>query len=196
MITIKEIVLLEISNSNYSDLYHWSSIEKIQRIIHDDTMYGKFKHIINRKEYVGNSLSRNNRMIITNYNIRITLDQEKLKHNYRMFTVDAEIIHRKIDVRKPELYPSRIKINDRSPNKTNTFGDSPIKKDFNNYIFAEEFILGDIKNVHKYIKEIKITDNKNWMVKKLSNKLIENLKWYCNKFDIPLIVQDNIKMVK
>lgn len=177
---IKLIDLLLESKS--SDLYTWVSKDKIKDIVNNNIIYGKFKHNINGKELLGNSLSRNKSLQIPIYYIRLTLDQEKLTNNYKIIPLDAEIIHRKIDLKDKDKFN---KNRDRNPKKTNFFGDQPIRKDFDKDRFDEEFVVGDIKNISNYIKEILII-KPNWQAEELDNSLLSNLINYCKKHNIKI----------
>lgn len=161
-------------------LYSWISEEKIINIIESDKMYGKFKHTINNKDFYGNSFSRNKNLIISHYRVRITIDKSLLSMNYKIIPLDGEIIHRRID------FNDKFKFNknrDRNPKKTHSFGDQEISKDFDKHRFDEEFILGDIKNISRYITEIIIYPEK-WNSEKLDDNLINDLNDYCNKHNI------------
>jgi hypothetical protein len=156
-------------------LYHWLSLEKISNLLNKNILYGKFKHTINGVEYIGNSFSRNKHLKIDYYTVRLTCDKDKLKQNYKIMPLDGEIIHRKIDTADDYKYN---KNKDRNPKKTNVFGDQPIKKDFHIHRFDEEFILGDIKNISKYIKSVDVYEG-NWYSEKNSDDDIINLEKYC-----------------
>ena len=161
-------------------LYSWISEEKIINIIESDKMQGKFKHTINNKDFYGNSFSRNKNLIISHYRVRITIDKSLLSMNYKIIPLDGEIIHRRID------FNDKFKFNknrDRNPKKTHSFGDQEISKDFDKHRFDEEFILGDIKNISRYITEIIIYPKK-WNSEKLDDNLINDLNDYCNKHNI------------
>jgi hypothetical protein len=100
--------------------------------------------------------------------------------NYKIIPLDGEIIHRRID------FNDKFKFNknrDRNPKKTHAFGDQEISKDFDKHRFDEEFILGDIKNISRYITEIIIYPKK-WNSEKLDDNLINDLNDYCNKHNI------------
>jgi hypothetical protein len=164
-------------------LYSWISNEKIINIIETDKIYGNFKHTINNKDYYGNSFSRNKNLIIDHYRIRITIDKSLLTMNYKIIPLDGEIIHRKIDFKDEWKYN---KYRDRNPKKTHIFGDQKISKDFDKHRFDEEFVLGDIKNISRYITEINISTEK-WNSENIDENIINELKIYCDKNKIKII---------
>jgi hypothetical protein len=164
-------------------LYTWISKYKIINLIENDIMFGEFKHVINGKDFYGNSFSRNKKLIIPHYYIRITVDKNLLSKNYRILPLDAEIIHRKINIDDESKY---TKFRDRNPKKTNFFGDQPINKDFDKHRFDEEFVIGDIGNMSRYIKEIEIV-KPNWIAEIIDDDLLEKLKEYCQNNKIVFI---------
>lgn len=157
-------------------LYHWVSIKKMYEIINNDVLYANFVHIINGMKIKGNSFSRNKNLKINSYYIRMTVNQLKISYNYKILPLDGEIIHRKIDYKNDILKYNKFK--DRNPKKTNVFGDSPISKNFDEYRFDEEFILGDIKNISKYIKKIEIY-KPNWYSQEYDEELVNKVEGYC-----------------
>ena len=169
-----------ISESKNFNLYHWVSTNKMIEIINDNTLYAKFKHTINNKEICGNSLSRNKKLKINYSYIRLTLDQEKLNYNYKIIPLDGEIIHKRIDI-KDDYKINRHR--DINPKKRNIFGDDPISKNFDEDRFDEEFLIGDIKNINKYIKEILIIKPK-WYSEDFDLELINKIKEYCSNYNI------------
>lgn len=166
-------------------LYSWISNKKIQDIINDDKMYANFKHTIKDTDFYGNSFSRNKNLIIDQYYIRITVDKNLLSMNYKIIPLDGEIIHRKINHSDKWKYS---KYKDRNPKKTHIFGDQKISKDFDKHRFDEEFILGDIKNISKYITEI-IIYPENWNSEKIDDFIFDKLKIYYNKHNINFLVK-------
>ena len=169
-------------NEGISDnlLYSWISNNKIIDIVEGDKMYGNFKHTINNKDFYGNSFSRNKNLIIDHYRVRICVDKSLLSMNYKIIPLDGEIIHRKIDFKDKWKYN---KYRDRNPKKTHVFGDQEISKDFDKHRFDEEFVLGDIKNISRYITEI-IVYPKKWNSEEIDENLINDLKNYCDKHNI------------
>lgn len=161
-------------------LYSWISNEKIINIVESDKMYGNFKHTIKGKDFYGNSFSRNKNLIIAQYRVRICVDKSLLSMNYRIIPLDGEIIHRRIDFNDKYKYN---KYRDRNPKKTHVFGDQKISNDFDKQRFDEEFVLGDIKNISRYITEIIIYPEK-WNSEKIDENLINDLNNYCDKHNI------------
>lgn len=180
---MKHIKLFEnfnsfINESKSSDLYHWVSKIKMESIIDNNILYGNFIHTIKNVEFKGNSFSRNSKLKINYSYIRLTFNQLLLSYNYKIIPLDGEIIHRKINIKND--ISSYQKYKDRNPKKYNVFGDSPIRKDFEKDRFDEEFILGDIKNVSKYIKHIEIFKPE-WYSEEYDDNLINNIKEYSIK---------------
>jgi hypothetical protein len=185
--TIREFVQEQQINEGLNDnlLYSWISKQKIQDIISDNSMYGKFKHTINKTDFYGNSFSRNKNLIIDHYRVKITVDKSLLSMNYKIIPVDGEIIHRKIDIYDKWKYP---KYRDRNPKKTHAFGDQKISKDFDKHRFDEEFVLGDIKNMNRYLVEVVLYPEK-WNTEEINENTINELKVYCEKHNIRFLIK-------
>lgn len=161
-------------------LYTWVSKKKIEDIVNNDTLYGNFKHTVKNKDIYGNSFSRNKNLIIDHYQVKLVVNKTILSTKYKIVPLDGEIIHRKIDVKDKQKYD---RYRDRNPKKTHIFGDQKISKDFDKHVFAEEFVLGDIKNLSRYITEI-IVYPKNWNSEDIEDVVINKLKNYCDKHNI------------
>jgi len=171
--------IIDYINENVNDnlLYSWISLDKINSIVNDNIMPAKFKHTIKGVDYYGNSFSRNKLLDIEHYVIRISVDKDLIQHNYKIIPLDGEIIHRRID--SSDVYKYN-KNRDRNPKKRNFFGDQPIKKDFHKYRFDEEFIIGDIQNISRYIKQIDIFEGgRFWDAEKIDNDILEKIEKYC-----------------
>jgi len=163
-------------------LYHWISKKKVKDMIEQDTLFGDFVHTINGKDIKGNSFSRNKNLKINYSTIRLTVDKDKLKNNYKIIPLDAEIIHRKITPSDTYKYQ---KYRDRNPKKTNSFGDQPIRKNFDEDRFDEEFVVGNIKNISKYITQIDFYENK-WYSDEVDSDELNKLLEYCKLHNIKI----------
>jgi hypothetical protein len=161
-------------------LYHWISEKKANDITKEDILYGNFIHTLRGKKIKGNSFSRNKNLKINYSTIRLTVDKDKLKNNYKIIPLDAEIIHRGVDTSDDYKY-QRYK--DRNPKKTNVFGDQPIQKNFDEYRFDEEFVVGDIKNISRYITQIDFFKDE-WYSDKIDNDKMVELIEYCKSQNI------------
>lgn len=172
-----------ISENVYKNtLYSWISTNKIKDIVYRNIIFGGFKHTLKNKDIFGNSFSRNKFLVIDNYRVKIEVDKDLIKNRYKIIPLDGEIIHRKVrfnDIWKYNKYK------DRNPKKTNVFGDQPINKDFHIHRFDEEFIIGDIKDVSKYITKV-IVYPKKWNSEILDDDLLKDLIEYCEKNNIIL----------
>jgi hypothetical protein len=139
-----------INEGRDADLYHWLDYNKVYNLVAKDVIYAKWKHIIDNKTVFGNSLTRNKNLSYV-YQIRLTFDQSKLINNHKIIPIDGEkVFHINGE------HDSYNKT-DRTPHKfgISNYNESPYKN-WNQNILAEEFVLGDIKNAHKYIKKIEI----------------------------------------
>jgi hypothetical protein len=167
-------------------LYHWISNKKIDDIVEEDTLFGNFIHTIRGQKISGNSFSRNKNLKINYSTVRLTVDKDKLKNNYKIMPLDAEIIHRKIDFDDRQKYN---KFRDRNPKKTNIFGDQPIRKNFDEDRFDEEFVVGNITNVSRYITQIDFFKPK-WYSDNIDVDKLNKLLAYCKLHNIKIQTHD------
>jgi hypothetical protein len=167
-------------------IYHWIGDKKVDDIVKEDTLFGNFIHIIRGRKIKGNSFSRNKNLKINYSTIRLTVDKDKLKNNYKIIPLDAEITHRRIDTSDKHKYE---RFRDRNPKKSNVFGDQPIQKDFDKYRFDEEFVVGDIKNISRCITQIDIF-KKEWYSDEIDNGKVEKLLEYCRLHNIKIQTHD------
>ena len=161
-------------------LYHWISNKKVDDIVEEDTLFGNFIHVVKGEKIKGNSFSRNKNLKINYSTIRLTVDKDMLKNNYKIIPLDAEIIHRKIDPSDKYRYE---KFRDRNPKKTNVFGDQPIPKNFDEYRFDEEFVVGNISNISRYITQIDFFKPK-WYSDEVDDNKVMKLLEYCKLHNI------------
>jgi hypothetical protein len=161
-------------------LYHWISNKKVDNIIEEDTLFGDFIHILKDVEIKGNSFSRNKNLKINYSTIRLTVDKDKLKNNYKIIPLDGEIIHRKIDPLDKYRYE---RFRDRNPKKTNVFGDQPISKNFDEHRFDEEFVVGNINNISRYITQIDFFKSE-WYSDEVGDSKVNELLEYCKLHNI------------
>ena len=174
ILNYKEYSYIEIYESylesNYAPLYHYTDNWAIKSIIETDTLnigwydapfFGKLSKFI--------SLTRNSYFDLSHYrraDCRITLDLDLLKNDYKVISYDYFIHSKKTDISKVE---------------------SEKRKKINVPYEAEEVILENITNIHKYIISIdyfNITDFY-FIEKELKLLLQKN-----NKISI-LLIKDN-----
>jgi hypothetical protein len=161
-------------------IYHWISNKKVDDIVEEDKLFGDFIHIIKGVEIKGNSFSRNKNLKINYSTIRLTVDKDMLKNNHKIIPLDAEIIHRKIDPSDKYRYE---RFRDRNPKKTNVFGDQPIRRNFDEDRFDEEFVVGNINNVSRYITQIDFFKSE-WYSDKVDDSKVNELLEYCKLHNI------------
>ena len=161
-------------------LYHWISNKKVDDIVEEDTLFGNFIHVVKGEKIKGNSFSRNKNLKINYSTIRLTVNKDMLKNNYKIIPLDAEIIHRKIDPSDKYRYE---KFRDRNPKKTNVFGDQPTPKNFDEYRFDEEFVVGNISNISRYITQIDFFKPK-WYSDEVDDNKVMKLLEYCKLHNI------------
>ena len=166
------MLLSDLFESKSAPLYHWLANDKLKSMIERDEMLGKWEHYmpIEGKTFNGNSFSRNPRLVIDYYSVRLTLDQAKLSSSFKIIPTDGSyVFHGKGVHQMTNVVDKKVRLK-----HLDNLRDRSFLSDKKN--FSEEFVVGDIKNLHKYITEIAI-DTKFHAYKKY---LIE----YCKKFNI------------
>lgn len=119
-------------------LYHGMSLEKAASVFKTDTLKASWTHDIpSLGKVTGTSLSRNSRLKYGN--IVLVLDQAKLSRRFKMIPLDGEFM----------FYKGNS--NDRRQKVYNPFAPGNVSPQL-----AEEFLVGDIKNLSQYILEIQI----------------------------------------
>lgn len=150
-------------------LYHFVTVQKLENVLASNMIPAawthnlgfftqkcsgdqkKIKPWIRGNEVKGNSFTRNPRMYNMGARIfRLTVDQRLLAQTHKIFTISA-------DFAANSYYHPREIVNNMHFDRVNyMLGRNP-----ENYIFfssqwAEEFVVGDIKPLHKYLLEIRL----------------------------------------
>lgn len=129
----------DLLESRSSPLYHLMTIEKALSCFENNEMPAKWKHDIPTKNFqrrekitvYGNSFSRNKNIYFgPDHIIKITVDQFKLNANNKIIPLDGEYVHR--------FTHDGVLYYDKERN------------------FAEEFVVGDIKNFISKITHVHV----------------------------------------
>ena len=183
-----------ISTSHMAPLYHGMQVDKTLSVLNTDYMPANWQHNIPGVGRVnGNSFSRNKlygiNTDIADYFIQLTIDRVKLAHDHKIIPLNAELVWRLAQINNrnrknslpiisdPRKMPDTvqrsydIKTPSHDRNKRN-----PMAR------MDEEFVVGNIKNLHRYITSIRLISDASL------NKPPEAvaLMNYVNKFNIPL----------
>jgi len=159
-------------------LYHWMDDEKVYKVLKNDALKPLFKHKLIKQMGMGISMTRNKNYKhdwAGNTICRLTFNQARLAHDHRIIPVDAHHIR---------LTPKQF-ARDYDPSMTDR--NSPYTKNDNSQM-AEEYVLGEVKPLHKYVTEIYFYYGGN-------ERLEVNLPilLWSRKFNIPLILDGEIK---
>jgi len=148
--------------SKSADLYHFMGYEKTESVFVNDYMPAKWKHKVRDEKgnviiLTGNSFTRNKHASFTN--VRLTIDQELLSSNYKIIPIDGQ----------------------------RAFGGPNVPSQRNQKQYAvsldEEFVIGDIKNLHRYIKLIEFRSKKeHGPYDRFSNQFPVELYEICEKY--------------
>jgi hypothetical protein len=153
-------------------LYHWIDTAKAQNVFETDVMPARWTHTVDRRDIQGNSFSRNPMFKFGEERcFRITVDKRALSAQNRIIPLDAEFVHSR------KYYPKAL-ANDRKDR-----GPSGSQ-------FAEEFVVGDIHNLHRIITKLEVR----WVYQSgYFYKTCEDAKNYCNRWDIECVLASDVK---
>jgi len=172
--------LAEILNEGRdAPLYHGMTPAKARSVFTRDTLPASWTHNIPGLGKVqGNSFSRN-KLLKYGY-VVITVNQTKLAQTYKIIPLDGEYVHSARHDGVPSTLPYA-----RDRNAINMFGDKKLPAQ----LLSEEFVVGDISNLHKYILSISVgeSDFGREILKK--NQILELRKFsqrYADKWNIEL----------
>lgn len=155
-----------LGESRRAALYHWMEGIKIENVLGSDMLQGRVIHPVpGMGDIKGVSLSRNKLFTFGDRGeVRLTMDQEKLATRFKLLPLDGEAAFR----RHNELEPT---VTDRG----NT--------DREAWKFAEEFLVGDIPELHRYVTHIFIKQRSQVVPVKQYIACAE----YSKRWSIPLI---------
>lgn len=170
----------KIKEGRDAPLYHWISVDKLAFLIKRDVLLGNWEHKNPEtgKTIMGTSLSRNKRFRWAGRNVRIVFDQARLARDYKILPLDANLV----------AYYTALGL--KGDNwKKNNFNRSKVDAKGNwSLDFGEEFILGDIKNAHKYIMRIDFTREGLGKLARVFGKigLKKDIRQYIDNYNIPV----------
>lgn len=180
-----------LAEARQAPLYHNMTEQKAQYVFTKDAMPARWTHNIpNFGKVSGNSFTRN-KFLQQEQNsvVRLTVDQARLAQTHKIIPLNAELIHgftqhndflNDIDVPPEPL--SQYQARKEQP-------DDRSKPDKDR--FDEEFVIGDIKQLHRYVTQIDIWGDLNY-AEDQGRFLIAMMK-YAKKFNIPVNIPENAK---
>jgi len=149
-----------------ADLYHWMDAKKADAVFKDDAFTQLWSHETKEGTFHGTSLSRNANFTYGEKPVRLTFDQAKLANRFKIIPLDAErAFHYSMHS------ASWFNMKDRK-----------INKDGQQY--AEEFVIGKIKNLHEYLTHVEISKH----VRRNAVELVEAARAYCDKWNLKLTI--------
>ena len=162
-------------------LYRNTGDTGMMRMIEQDAIFPRTTHRLLGKSYQGTSMSRNMRLGSVSGGWYgdwwLTLDRTLLSHNNRILPVDADLVYYTTKHRK------RVQV--LTPEQLRRNRDRLVRKDDASQ-HAEEFVLGTIQPLHKYLLKIVslhlTVDTGTPLVKR---KVIRAVKAYAQKHNIP-----------
>ena len=171
-----------ITEGRDAPLYHNLDSQKALSVFSNDSMPALWEHDFPGMGRVkGNSFTRN-KYYRDGYPVQIRFDQAKLEQTHKMIPVNSELIHR---------------MNMANHSRREYGGDPPLTvhdldvRDRHKRLqdlMSEEFVVGDINNLHRYITKI------------ILHKAIELdgmhfIKEYAKKYKIPLLMSESTKKI-
>jgi len=184
--------ILELIEGRMGFLYHSMDLLKSHYVFATDIMPAFWTHTIpGLGTLKGNSFSRN-RLLRYNF-VTITVDQAKLAYNNRIIPLDGNYVHqnRKKDPNQPVDWIPRL--SDRSHDSL------PYYKKMPKHFLQEEFVVGEIRQLHRKIVQIDIRLDKDFgfsrdPTKKEFTREAKFIQDYANKYGIKFNVGKGIKL--
>jgi hypothetical protein len=155
-------------SGRYAPLYHVMDVHKAYAVFTGDAMPARFKHFdpVARQLVSGNSFSRNPGMCVRPTDcFRITVDQEALRNRHRFIPFDADAAYERycrfirdddqVNWEEFEDYWDAYDLDPREADRSKSrWGQQ----------WSEEFVLGDIKELHRYVTKIEVNfqDHVRW----------------------------------
>lgn len=161
-----------INEGREGPLYHLMEIEKALAVFAQDAMEARWVHKLAGKEVIGNSFTRNKKLV-WGRPVRLTVDQRILAQTNKIIPLDGEYVFRQ--THGYSLIRDRIY---NAPDSTNA-------------VWSEEFVVGPISALHRII--IAITLWVPWMKQPTPSEAVqvyEAAKQYSEKWSIPLHISD------
>lgn len=172
------MLVRDLFESRSAPLYHIMEFEKATNVFETDVMPARWEHLIPKVgKVMGNSFTRNKQF--KDRLVRITVDQARLAQNHRIIPVDGERIFRHTYKSAEDPNPERGELTlgargDREMNRT------PL---------SEEFVVGDIKPLHRYLTSIEIGKPNFYVISGFNAiRLLETTQAYAEKFGVPLTI--------
>ena len=150
-------------------LYHMMDYEKAEDVFKNNAMPARWEHDIPGYGKVkGNSFTRNkNPRIFWGRPVRLIMNQQVLASRNKIIPLDGEIVF--ANGRGVRSDPDRI-MNSSLHNQ-----------------FAEEFVVGDIRPLHKMISLIELREANFYLLSgRNAVALLEFTQAYCEKYNVPL----------
>ena len=159
-------------------LYHTMDIFKANDVFSKDEMEARFRHkipIFPDRVFMGNSFTRDP-YLKWNSDVKIVVDQRMLAQTNKIIPLDGEnCFYHKIDSDNERR--GKRDVHSRDP--SNGYSD-----------LREEFVVGPIKLLHRYIRRIYLMDNR-----KMGNdlkSLVHLCKYYAEEWQIPLDIDPKV----
>lgn len=153
-------------------LYHAMDVVKTLSVFESDTMEARWKHLIDDKMVSGNSFSRSPTILENNRVVCLKINHRRLSYDHKIIPLDGEMTFMKTQDSIDKVSANRSGYRDRIINSRPLY---------------EEFVIGDIRGLHRYIEEILIRSPKLYFINPHNAKLIlEASKTYSEKYNVSL----------
>jgi len=164
----------QITEAREGLLYHWINPIKLEYALKRDSMHPEWRHNdpLTGEDMHGNSMSRNVRLVMPEAT-RLVFDQARLAQTNKIIPLDADyVFHR---TRQLSKNFGRMNPEELSAMRTRTVSKGAPYSDF-----AEEFVLGPITPLHKYLVRIDYDDKSGYFA---LGRIIDE---YARKYNIPV----------
>lgn len=187
-----------IREARMAPLYHYMRQEKAFDVFASDVMPARWKHLIDGREVMGNSFTRNKNYEHGSACIRLHMNQAVLAQRNKIIPLDGEVTFRHTldrDVRAIDpdhTSPDPNNFRDRRVNSRGLGQDRALQ---------EEFVVGDIRPLSKAISVIEVLSPSFYHIRgHEAVELLDTVRAYAEKYSVDLIIDprfiENVEHIK
>jgi len=151
---------LKLPPGRYAPLYHLMDVHKALAVFGEDAMPARATHfdVLSGELVQGNSFSRNKAMAVRTHDcVQLTVDQDALRRRHRLVPFDSDAAYE----RYARFVGEDGQVDwDEFLDYWNAYDLDPRERDRLKsaweHQWSEEFVLGDIRPLHKYVAKIDV----------------------------------------
>lgn len=171
-------------------LYYWVDLSKLRMLFTEDSFKGEWTHRdpLTKRVMIGTSMSRNPMFKHVHRSARLVFDEAKLAQRFKIIPLDADYVYTYgVD---PKYYGGPAKdLLDQARTKISRVYEPEFQ-------YAEEFVLGNIPQTHRYLVAIDIDPESLRYEEGGTSTYIELAREYSRRYGIPLRLRPTHEFIK